>query len=319
MDGKRFKKWIYTHMPWLLAIAFLLLYALSKVDFFSLQIKAFIEKTSFAVLASGVFAGVLKSIQFTGIFKETMEDVVLGTDFIESKCEAKQLELWSAASKAIYNKKFPELSGLIEKRILESYLPTTKDYCYYDYTTTINVEEIDKDFNLTYTETVMFEVVLDHNVDKATLKFNVKLTQEKDENAFEKYEFYKVDDKDVIEDLERKILPDKKGERIHYSLELEKKEDGSSFKIHCKSRKKCPLKNENYVISRFGTFVKGAELLINYPDNVRVSFFNIGSVKVFDEHHDDARNSISRKHKNDVLFPHQGFGMSFERVEPEYN
>ena len=43
---------------------------LSSWDVFNAYIKYILEKIGLAVLSSGVFALVLKSIQFTGIFKE---------------------------------------------------------------------------------------------------------------------------------------------------------------------------------------------------------------------------------------------------------
>src|SRR5690606_32898128 len=113
IEIKKAQKWVYTNMVWLLILLSALLFVASKINVFVVEANQLLEKVSFTILSSGVFAAVLKSIQFTGIFKNVIEEIILGTDFIENRSESNQQELWKATSKAIYKKKFPELSSLI--------------------------------------------------------------------------------------------------------------------------------------------------------------------------------------------------------------
>ena len=166
---KKVQNWVYANMVWLLIILSALLFIISKINFFVVEANQLLEKASFTVLSSGVFAAVLKSIQFTGIFKNVIEEIILGTDFIENRSEANQQELWKATSKAIYKKKFPELSSLIENRILSSYLPTKQDYYYKDYIATINISEITSNFDICYEQTIKYDVVLDDTLDKVEM------------------------------------------------------------------------------------------------------------------------------------------------------
>jgi len=42
-----------------------------------------------------------------------------------------------------------------------------------------------------------------------------------------------------------------------------------------------------------------------------VTFFNVGVVKNFESKHLDSKNTISRIHKNGLILPFQGFGLSY--------
>lgn len=140
-----------------------------------------IEKASLAILSSGIFAAVLKSIQFTGLFKEEIEKVMLGTDFVKNRMDLPQL--WKTISQTIYKRKFPNISEDLENIILDTYFPTNDDYYYEDYIVTINIEEINSNFEIKYTQICKYKVVLDKNVDEIELSLETSISQE--ENSSE--------------------------------------------------------------------------------------------------------------------------------------
>lgn len=322
------QKWIYANMVWLLIVFSALLFILSRINVFVADANDLLEKASFTILSSGVFAAVLKSLQFTGIFKNVIEEIMLGTDFIENRSESNQQGLWKATSKAIYKKKFPELSNLIEDRILESYLPTQQDFYYRDYITTINISEITDDFEVCYIQTTKFDVVLDENLNEAELISSLVINEIEEEEGFiNEMMFYKVDGIDLIkkkddeDNSEKEKDNDEKtvgveiieeGNKVITKVKLESKNGKKVFKIHRRVKRKYSLKNENYKLVRMGTFTKGIDVVISFPKDVSVSFFNIGNVNFFEAEHSDIECQISRSHRNDVILPYQGFGMSFE-------
>ncbi|NAS13871.1 hypothetical protein [Poritiphilus flavus] len=306
---KKVQKWIYANMVWLLIIVAFLLFILSKIGVFSINVNLLLEKLSFTVLSSGVFAAVLKSIQFTGIFKSVIEEIILGTDFIENRSEKNQQELWKATSKAIYKKKFPELSDLVENRILQTYLPTTKKHYNRDFVITINISEINDDFVISYTQTFKYDIVLDESVDESEIISKLSISQEDEESGFKNdIIFYTVNDKDV----EPEEIDNDNKNYVVTKVPLISENGNRVFRIHKKVERRYSLKNENYKLIRMATFTKGIDVVISFPENVGVSFFNIGNVNFFEEEHVDVKNQISRSHRNDVILPFQGFGMSFE-------
>lgn len=85
------------------------------------------------------------------------------------------------------------------------------------------------------------------------------------------------------------------------------------FHLVMEYEKQYSLKEENFKIARFSTFTREMNVLVNYPDDVSVSFFNIGNAVSFKEVHQGVKNQIYRRHEDDILMPYQGFGISFEK------
>ncbi|MCZ8330739.1 MAG: hypothetical protein O9282_05465 [Flavobacterium sp.] len=305
----KFKKWIYKYLGWIFMVLSLSLLLLSFSEIIpSLKINQLIEKLAFALLSSGVFAVVLKSIQFTGLFKEEIEKVILGTNFIKNRRDLP--ELWRAISKEIYKRKFPNISEELENRILGTYFPTNSDYYYEDYVVTINIEELNDDFEVTYTQTCKYNVILDQDIDSTNLTLKTSIKQlDGLTGIINDLEFFKINGVDATPKEDDDTLDDDTAKK--FTIPLEGK---GPFKIHSKFRRKYSLKTENYKLFRMNTFTKNMDVSISYPDNVCVSFFNIGNVNFFEKQHTEIKNQISRSHKNDVLLPYQGFGMSFEKI-----
>lgn len=308
-NWKKIQDWVYKYMVWILIIGSLLLLLLGNIGVFNDRANSLLEKTGFAIMSSGVFAAVLKSIQFTGIFKEEIESIMLGTRFIENRSSASQQKLWKAISKAIYKKKFPELNGLIEDRILATYLPIGHKHYLKNYIVTIKISNITEDFEIEYTQTCKYDVILDKGINETQIVSNVTVSEQEGSPDFvNKLLFFKVDGEDV-EPIKSFPVSGNKN-KISLTVPLAGKK---IFKIHSKYERKYSLKKENYKLFRMYSFTKGIEVIISYPKNVSVSFFNVGNVNFFEPQHVDIENQICRSHKDDVILPYQGFGMSFER------
>lgn len=306
-DYKKFQKWMFANMVWILLVIALLLMLVTYLDFVTnKKLEGIIENASLAILSSGIFAAVLKSIQFTGLFKEEIEKVILGTDFVKNRKDLPQL--WKTISQTIYKRKFPNISEDLENLILGTYFPTNEDYYYEDYVVTINIEEINSDFEIIYTQTCKYKIVLDNDVSEIVLSLESSISQEEDPaEIINELQFFKIDDVDADTEEDNSTIDDPK--KSKYLIPIK---GNGPFEIHSKYRRRYSLKNENYKLFRMKRFTKGMEVVIKYPENICVSFFNIGLVNNFKKQHVEFNNQISRSHKNDVILPYQGFGMSFE-------
>jgi len=306
---KTISLFIYQHLVWIFLILSIILLWLSHADFITYpQFKGLLNKLGLALFSSGVFAAVLKSIQFTGIFKEELEKIILGTDFIENRKDLDQL--WRKISKSIYKSKFPQISEHLEERILKTYFPTDYEYYYEDYVSTINIHDISEDLEITYTQTVKFNVILDKTIDSTVFKQNMKIDDaDKPSEVKNDLKYFKVNGEKKDPEIEREVKDQQVIERIVVPLKGAK-----IFKIESRFERKYSLKGENFKLLRFNTFTKNVDVFISYPKNISVSFFNVGNVNFFEEHHTDVAQQISRSHRNDVILPYQGFGMSFDRL-----
>lgn len=266
-----------------------------------------ISKVGFTILTSGVFAAIMKSFQFIGIFKQEIENVILESKFIEKRNDLP--DLWKKISRSIYNKKFPEISDDLQEMILSSYFPTNHEYYYEDAIISINIEELDGDENIKYTQSWKFKVVLAENINSVTMSQNYTLDKGENVNLSNSERlYYKIDGIDLMSEM---IINDTETDfkiNRNYSLKIS---DKKTFILEVKERRKNCIKNDNIKLFRVNSITKEMDVSISFPDNIRVSFFNVGVVKPFEPKHVDNQNTISRIHKNGLILQCQGFGMSF--------
>ncbi|WP_242920791.1 hypothetical protein [Pontibacter liquoris] len=263
------------------------------------------DKVGVAIFSSGVFAAVLKSIQFTGIFREELEKIILGTDFIKKRNDLP--DLWKKVSNAVYRSKFPEISSELDDIVLKTYLPTEKQYYYKDFVVTLHIEELTKTHIIKFTQTTKFCVI--PATGEKTVKIVNGVGMDKVDNSQKiEVEYFKVDGVPV----EPIVKTDDTGSEVEYrfTVELTGKE---KYFVEKKERREYSIKEDNYKLFRVNTFTKGMEVSIKHPDNLRVSFFNIGLVNHFSQNHVEFKNCVNRNHKEGVILPHQGWGVTFSR------
>ncbi|TGV04597.1 hypothetical protein [Flavivirga rizhaonensis] len=310
MNWTKTRSWIYKNLFWLLIIMSLGILLLAGSNYITnLWWKDVLEKIGIAILSSGVFASVLKSIQFTGIFKEEVGKVMLETDFIKNRRDLP--DLWSKISKIIYDRKFKKISKDLEQIILDNYFPTNSKFYYKDYFVTINIDKINKDFEVSYTQTCSYDVIVAKNVDEITLTLETSITQEDDAKSstiVNELEYFTVNGNPQKTKEDPETVNNKNFSR--YFMDIKGK---GPHKIESKYNRKYSLKNENYKLFRLNHFTKNMDVAISYPKDICVSFFNIGLIHKFDPVHVEIENQIYRKHRKSLIFPKQGFGMSFEK------
>lgn len=87
----------------------------------------------------------------------------------------------------------------------------------------------------------------------------------------------------------------------------------NKFKIFLKVKNTYSLKGENVKLLRFNTITRNVDLIVSHNNDIDVSFFNVGLVNDFKPIHSDMENTLCRRHREDLILPRQGFGLSFNR------
>jgi len=302
-----FKDKVYKNLFWiLLIIGMLILYA-SSWTVFNEYIQDILEKIGLSVLSSGVFASVLKSLQFTGIFKKEIEKIVLGTKFIENRNDLPKL--WKKVSKSVYDKKFPEISDELDDIILNSYLSIKHKYYYEDFRYTLKIDELTEKNVIKFTQTYSFEVVLEKGENEAKLESVFTIDKIPGlENLTNERLYYKIDGEDVLDKTKPEVTEDDFEKRMKLSIVVPNKK---RFLVETKERREYCIEEDNYKLLRVNSITKEMDVSITYPENMMVSFFNIGLVNKFERKHVDHKRTISRVHKKGLILPHQGFGITF--------
>src|SRR5690554_949660 len=138
---EKFKTYLFENLHWLLIVLSIALISLGYYfnDDNNL-IDEILRNSGYSILGTGVFASILKSIQFVGIFKDELNKVVTGDEFIENRKDLP--DLWKKITKKVYNEKFPEVSNHLEDMLMTHYLPSNNKHYYRDYTVTIDIHNL---------------------------------------------------------------------------------------------------------------------------------------------------------------------------------
>ncbi len=220
---QKFMKWVNRNITFIYFTISLvcLLFPNSKFSPFTENWNKLIEKIGFIALTSGVFAGVLKSIQFTGLFKDELQKVISGSDFLNNRKDLP--ELWKTVSKTLSSQKFPEISDLLEDRILETYFPTNINHYNEDLVVTIIIHEISDDLVIHYTQTIDYTAILDSQKNQSFINFTTIVSQHPTVPDKNELLSFKIDKEEMKPLIKPEIIKDKEETKQAYTHLLKDK------------------------------------------------------------------------------------------------
>jgi len=299
----------YRYLAIIFSFISMLLILVPATNWFCIHpdIASLIQKIGFVALTSGVFAVVLKSIQFTGVFREELEKVMLSTEFLKNRKDLHKL--WKDVSNQIYSNKFPKIAELIHNQILETYMPAESHYNE-DVVVTIIINELTDDMVVHYTETMEHYAVLESAKKGSTYKFKSKLSDDLGLEEINELVSLQINGIELANTLPRREETINGFKQYTVTSPLIGSE---KIKVLKKIEQKHSLKGENYKIINFGCIIKNIDILISYPEDVQVSFFPIGIIKDFEDTNRDMKNCISKRLRDSLIYPMQGFGISFNK------
>jgi len=120
----------FAALPLIVTVVGVLLYLLGVYLIKEAPWQAILFSVASAILAGGVFAGLLKSFQFIGVFRDAIADVMYRDSKFLERLDLPALML-SVISASIAQR-FPDLSRKMSKAVFDSYLTFAKDYYYTD-------------------------------------------------------------------------------------------------------------------------------------------------------------------------------------------
>ncbi len=129
-------------LPWILLIVGLISLTIgSFVEFDNPSWGKYFSSIGSSILASGIFALILKTIQFMGVFKEELNSIIFETKFLKNRADLPQY--WEKVTKELVKDKFPHIHSAIMKDVKEAYLPTSLIHYYDNCSNIIDIEMID--------------------------------------------------------------------------------------------------------------------------------------------------------------------------------
>jgi hypothetical protein len=104
----------------------------------NIDIKSFLHTIGSISLASGIFAGIAKSNQFTEIYKKIFRDIIYGKEHLDVR---KDLEkIWENVTEALIDQKFMKINEKMKQNIKKYFLPMNHDYYYHNFNVDIAIE-----------------------------------------------------------------------------------------------------------------------------------------------------------------------------------
>lgn len=281
------------------------------------------------ILAAGVFAGILKFLQFKGFFREALSEIIYGDQFIGTRKDLP--DVWKRVSSAMFKWRFPELEEPVYDGVLSKYLPTSEDYFYRDYHRKCTLAWMDDQ----------------QEIIRSIEELSIKLVPGKQGRSII-YEFdfrpiggagrqlnhpeiisLSINGKDLFKDgalVEKppypvkieELEPEKEGDvSYYYKVTLEGEKE---YCIERVTERIWPLDLDPYARYRSPRFTLNASLVVHcVASNLRVRFLSLGTVKEFEnlapKAVDKAREGDICRDYRHLLFPMQGYILVFQRFD----
>lgn len=263
------------------------------------------------IVTATVFVTIVKSKQFTDIFKEQLRNIIYCTEYLKERKDIRKL--WMTTSKAMYQENFPDLCDKIEEN-LEQYIPLASKY-FEDYVFKVDIS-FDKE-----------------NGDYIILKERETFILYADNNNGTEYIseciFNKKSYADSISDYEmtlfmvnKKNLPTKspeltvnrnyKGNKIHAKHKITLKGE-KKYMIEKEEIKKYSLDVENTKSHSCTHIFNRYKLEVTHPKTLEVKFYENGTINSFEKKpiRDIGEMFVQRFEYEGLMFKNQGTRLIF--------
>ena len=256
-------------------------------------------------LASGIFAGIAKSNQFTEIYKKIVRDIIYGNEHLEKRNDLEKI--WENVTQTLSNKKFERISDNMNENIKKYFLPLEHDYYYDNFNIDIIIESIKDDpEHILLKEHVSYTIICDDENLKIVNKY--KTFYELDVMGNEKINC-KIN-KLTIDNEEQKNIDIQTGTIDNvFTLSYEKILTGSKkYKIQREVERTYNV-IRNPIRKQMAVWIyNNCQLNITYPKDMSIEFHNMGLLNEFKLEHRNTTfyNRMQGEYKG-LIYKNQGF------------
>jgi len=295
-------------LPYILLVIGLISYSFSVFGTFQNgNWQRFLEGIGKSILVSGIFAIVLKSIQFMGVFKDELSDIIYKQKYLDNRKDIK--EVWENVSKIIFKNKFPKISKSITGDIENIYFPT-KHVLYYDeYKQTLEIELIDPvNEKIRVKQHSEYIVYPTSKNDKLNLKTQntLRFNKSKEEVGI-KIQKFTVNGKDIEPVIDQKI--EASCLRTWFTVVLTGEE---SYKFETIIEKEYSLKYDRIIGTKKDYIIHDFNLKILLKGELKINFLDAGTFNNF-----KPANVINEHYREydyrGIIYPKQGYILVVEK------
>jgi hypothetical protein len=300
-----------TALPWLILIIGISLFSYGTFGTFEVNSnwKIYISGLGTTLIASGVFAVLLKSMQFMGVFKEELVKIIYEPDYLKNRKDI--LEIWERVSKVVFKDKFPKISKEITKDVSSLYFPTEHVLYYDNYQQNIEIELVDDEKEIVkviqHTKFTAFpkdsKIKFDH-VTNNTILF----LKDKNEVKFNIIDF-KVNEINTTPAITE--LVDKNKLRTTFKVELCGSEE---YRVETKIEKSYTLKSDNIIGFMKDYLIHNFQLKVYLKGDLNITFIPAGTLKKFTTNSFRNNTCFEYNYKG-IIYPKQGYIIQIEKKQ----
>lgn len=259
------------------------------------------------VLVIGVVLGfITNAAQFIGIFKQDLQDIIYGKEFIKQRKDI--YPLWENLSKELFKNKFPTLHKELLKTV-NGYLPKDEVSYYNDYEIHTSIEWVDKEKGIIKaTDNVAFDLISE-TTDKIPYPIKTWTTIKNKQEYTNRITQITVNGN---KPNEIKNLGEKKDVEGSLCQEQQLFLQGSTkYEIKYTREKTYNINDDYYVGFRARYIVNKLRVCLDLPNEIDAIFTCRGTQKDFEDV-SNSGNRIEKRYRGIVL-PRQGYIFALKR------
>ena len=251
------------------------------------------------VLVIGVILGYLSNAaQFLGVFKQDLQDIIYGKDFIKQRKDI--TPLWETISKQLFQNKFP----IIHKdflKVINGYFPKDEVSYYNDYESHITIEWVNQEEGIMrVTDSVSFELIADSN---SEFEYPLKTWTKVKEHGIYENRITEIQVNGKVPKIE-----DGKESRENDDICHEQKiklKGSTKYEIKYVREKIYNINDDFYIGFRSKYIVNKCRVCLDYPEDIDAIFICRGTQLDFEDVKNTKRR-IEKKYRN-IILPRQGY------------
>jgi hypothetical protein len=264
-----------------------------------------------SVLAGGIFALLLKSLQFTGVFKEELTKVIFEPRYIANRNDLP--EYWDKVSMELFKNKFPKISQKLLKDVKEIYFPTKAPIYYEDVEHYFEILSVDASGMATIKRTTTLTIITKEKNGQCTYDFSNNMPFENSENEVEYIsDILKVNSQPVAAaDITKKTEVKNNVVINQLSVNLKGRE---RYQIERIEEKKTNIIFDNHFAFRSNKILNKLRVEFHFPDHIDIVFKKSGTLDEFKPERETV--NIRRYYCNGIIYPEQGYIFIYKIKKP---
>lgn len=303
---------IYTNIKNGLRVA--IPYILISIGIFTLAYSVFgtFEDTRFkelmgglgkSILIGGIFSFGLKTIQFLGVIKNELSEVMYCDPKYLSK-RSDLAQLWENISKVLFKNKFPKISTAITHDVRKLYFPTDHVLYYDDYKQTVEIELIDSEKQIV--KVTQYSQYIVYPKDKTSFKQEttntIKFNDSANEVSFNITKF-KINGKEELPIVSQKLDLDEKTLKTNFYFVLEGQD---YYKYDTVIEKQYSLLYDNIISTKKDYLIHDFNLKIILKGDLDIQFYELGTLHQFNKITVHSASYKEFDYKG-IIYPKQGY------------